>query len=122
MNPMASNLTLTTNYDNHVITLHDVTFLSFDPFRGTITGPIHNHDIDFAVGGIIDANRHVYFGYFNDRREKIILIISYDESIGISEWKIKIAIQNVLLDGIFVEDMDTCVFNEAMPVKGVHDG
>jgi hypothetical protein len=119
MNPTSSNLNLTTNYDNHVITLHDVTFSNLNPSKGTITGPVHNHEIDFSHVAV--EKEHLFSGCFGQECQ-IVLVVTYDESVEVIEWKMKIVILNKFSDSFALDDMDTCVFNEVMPMKGVHDG
>jgi len=119
---MALDITLTGNYDSHTITLCGID-LCYARFKGTITGSIHNYDIDFVYryGNI---NEYVYYGYIYkytiDAQVIIKIAIPYCELFDPSEVVVKIEMGNI--ECMSMDDMDTCVFSEVMPMKGVHDG
>jgi len=137
MDPTALTLTLTTNYDNHTITLYDIDPLHLETLKGTpigpiynaniifqgvITGPVHNDNLNFRFQYAISGTKLLFDGEFgNNMANYITLIISYDEPIDLSEWKMKISMPGEL-SGMLFDDMETCVFSEVMPMKGVHDG
>jgi len=138
MNPIAPNRTLTTNYDKHTITLYDVDPWHLKTFKGTISGPVYNNDINFNINFAISETKFFSTGsIIGHGSDSIILVITYDEPIDISGWRMRmkynepidisgwrmiIALPGGFLEGVDFDDMDKCIFSEVMPTKGVNSG
>jgi len=120
MNPTTSNITLVGNYDNHTITIWGISYQCSN-FKGSITGPIYNYDIDFVDIVRMADNVQCYCGYKSAIKLRIQLVITFDEPFDPSEVKTEIAISNTSSNMNF-DNMAMCVFKEVMPMKGVHDG
>jgi len=130
MDPMASNLTLTTNYDNHTITLYDVKFSSGNMIKCTIDGPSYKFNIELQMIKLflsVDDKRYKLDGCLDEKFDawnQSILIVICGESNGMDEWNARIRMPYDSRRGpITISNMDTCIFSEVMmPMKGVHDG
>jgi len=123
MNLMAQKLTLTGNYRNHTITLYDVDPLRLQEFKGTISGPIHNDNIDFEFDYALSGTQLLFTGdFYNNIVGYITLIIPSDKPIDLSGWETQMAIPGEFSGDIPVDSMGTCVFSEVMPMKGVYAG
>jgi hypothetical protein len=120
MDPTPSDMDLIAVYDNHTITIPRDGF-EYISFKGKITGPVYNSDIRCQLIGSRTENEDCFCGNLDTDGVNIQFVIASDESFDPSGIVAKIAMPNVAFN-ISTDDMDTCVFSEVMPMKGVHDG